>query len=99
MNNNKKNDIKDEELDKVSGGGLFSTYTDATYNEAGVEIIGAGNFYNDGYKFKGKNITTREAECLVEFYFAKKRIADSVDEACEYVEELEREKRDRYIPV
>ena len=44
MKKEKKNKINEEELEKVSGGGLFFPYTDSTFNEAGVEIVGAGNF-------------------------------------------------------
>ena len=99
MEKDKKNKINEEELEKVSGGGLFSPYTDSTFNEAGVEIVGAGNFYNDGYRFNGKDISDEEAKCLVEFYFAKKRIANSVQEAVDYMKELEKENRDHYIPL
>ena len=100
MNKDKdnKNIIDDNNLDDVSGGGLFSSYSDSQYENAGVEVVGAGFLYNDGYKFKGQDISTSEAECLVEFYFDKGYIASSVQEAKDYVEERTREKLDHFIP-
>lgn len=93
-----KNIIDDNNLNDVSGGGLLSSYSDNQYESAGVEIIGAGFLYNDGYKFKGKEISTSEAESLVEFYFDKGFVASSVQEAVDYVEEKRRQKRDYFIP-
>ncbi|MBR0462038.1 MAG: hypothetical protein IJJ00_04930 [Erysipelotrichaceae bacterium] len=54
MVENKKNEevqsIEDKDLDKVTGGGFFSAYSNERYAEAGVEVIGAGSLWNDGYK-------------------------------------------------
>ncbi len=62
--------IKDDDLDKVSGGGFFSAYSVSRYNEAGVTVIGAGNVYNDGYKLtaSGEELTTQLANLAVKYY-------------------------------
>ena len=62
--------IKDDDLGKVSGGGFFSAYSVARYNEAGVTVIGAGNLYNDGYKLtaSGEDLTTQLANLAVKYY-------------------------------
>ena len=81
---NKK--IEDEKLDKVSGGGLFDMYTEGDYNAAGVEVIGWGYLYNDGYKFQGKEISSTDANRLVFFTGYNGRPAYSLEEAYEFYE-------------
>ena len=62
--------IKDDDLDKVSGVGFFSAYSVDRYNEAGVTVIGAGNWYNDGYKLtaSGEDLTAQLANLAVKYY-------------------------------
>ena len=86
MNEENKKKFDDKTLDKVDGGGFFSKYSDEEYAAAGVEIVGPGTFYNDGYKFKGKDITTEQAERLAFFYYYKEYPAESVEQAEEYYE-------------
>lgn len=43
------NKIEDRDIEKVSGGGFFSAFSNERYAEAGVEIVGAGALWNDGY--------------------------------------------------
>ena len=64
--------IEDESLDKVTGGGLFSTYSEAKFNAAGVEVIGWGYLWNDGYRLmsSGEEIGMSDAEEAV-FYYEK----------------------------
>ena len=86
MNKNRK--LDDEQIEKVSGGGFFSPYDDEDYHAAGVEIIGPGKWYNDGYKFQGQEIKSGEATILVEFFFKNGRIASSVEEAMDWFNSL-----------
>ena len=73
--------LEDEQIEKVSGGGFFSPYDDEDYAAAGVEVIGPGRFWNDGYRFQGKEIESGEATYLVEFYRKHGRVASSLQEA------------------
>lgn len=82
MSDEKK--INDKKLEQVSGGGLFSRHSDKEYAEAGVTVVGPGTFYNDGYAFKGKEISTEDAHMLVFFYYYHDYPAESVEEAREY---------------
>lgn len=68
-------------MESVSGGGIFSHYDDWEYQQAGVDVVGPGTFWNDGYKFQGKTISTLDAIYLVDFYQANGRVASSVQEA------------------
>lgn len=80
-----KRKLTDPELIKANGGGLFSAFNDEDYAAAGVEIVGPGLFYNDGYKFKGKTISTSDAEYLGYYYRYYGKAADSIEEAKEWV--------------
>ena len=74
MKENKKiediNKIKEDDLEKVSGGAFFSAYSDARYNEAGVIVVGSGDWYNDGYRLanSGEDLTTQLANLAVKYY-------------------------------
>ena len=59
----------------------FSPYDDEEYRAAGVEIVGPGKYWNDGYKFQGRDSKSGEASILVEFYLKNGRVASSVEEA------------------
>ena len=84
MNEENKKKLEDKKLDKVNGGGFFSKYSDEEYAAAGVEIVGPGTWYNDGYRFKGKDITTEQAEMLGFFYYYKEYPAESLEQAEEF---------------
>lgn len=71
------------ELDKVTGAGLFSRNTDEEYRNAGVEVVGPGTFWNDGYRFKGQDISTDDANFLVLYRYYLGRVADSIPAARE----------------
>ena len=79
---NKK--IEEKKLDDVNGGGLFSAYSEEDYNQAGVEVVGWGYFYNDGYKFQGQEISKMDASGLVFFTHYNERPAYTVEEAYEF---------------
>ena len=44
------NTVDDHDLEKVAGGGLFSKYSVAEYEAAGVTVINPGYLYNEKYK-------------------------------------------------
>lgn len=69
-NNNNTNKINDDNIEKVSGGGFFSAYSDNRYNEAGVEVIGSGSLWNDGYRLmaSGEKLTAEQANWAVSYY-------------------------------
>ena len=73
-------------LEQVSGGGLFSAYTDENYAKAGIEVVGPGWFYNDGYRYNGQDISMDEANWLTYYYVENHRRASSIDEAKRYFE-------------
>ncbi len=81
----KNKDILDlNQLEKVSGGGLFSTYSDYKYAAAGVTVEGPGLFYNSGYKFNGEKIGRYEANAITYYYLHVGRRAASLEEAISY---------------
>ena len=79
-----ENNLKDKDLDKVSGGGLFSDHTDEEYEAAGVELVFANWFGNWGYKFQGVEIDLKKANALVKFYQNFGRPAESITECYRY---------------
>jgi hypothetical protein len=70
--------LDDEDLDKVSGGGLFSTFSEEEYREAGLSFEW-GLFVNGDYTLitSGEKLTTNEAENAVIFYKYNRRVANS----------------------
>ena len=62
--------IEDHELDDITAGAALADYTDEEYNEAGVEVIGPGEFQNQGYRLmaSGENFSSRQAYYAVSFY-------------------------------
>ena len=52
LKNDDFKEINDEKLDQVAGGALLSDFSDEEYEAAGVEVIGSGLIYNDGYCLK-----------------------------------------------
>ena len=65
--------LDDEAVEQISGGaarGFFSAYSDEKYREAGVEVIGPGDWYNDGYRLmaSGEDLTADLANLAVMYY-------------------------------
>ena len=86
---NKK--IDEQKLENVSGGGFFSEYSDEDYSKAGVEVVGSGILWNDGYKFQGKEISTEDANKLAFFTYYKGYAAGSLQEAREFYDVMAQE--------
>ena len=82
MAENEMTKMSDEENEKVSGGGLFNRYTHESYNEAGVQVNGAGIFTNDGYTLmaSGENLTEGQVNDAVRFYREVGRPANKFEE-------------------
>lgn len=78
MENEKK--INEEQLNDVNGGGLFDKYSDDEYEAAGMEVVGSGFFYNDGYRFKGQDISDDDAIILVKYNKHFGSVAPSVED-------------------
>jgi len=89
MPEKEKKILNDENLAKVDGAGCFSAWSDKYYIAAGVEIVGPGILWNDGYKFQGKEITTTEADRLAFFTYYNNRPANSIQEAIEFWDDFE----------
>ena len=51
MPEKEKKILNDEDLATVDGAGCFSAWSDKDYIAAGVEIVGPGILWNNGYKF------------------------------------------------
>ena len=79
--NKTKNEINEEKLKDATGGSLFDRYNDAEYNSAGVDVVGSGFFYNDGYRYKGKDITNDEANILVKYRQHFGSVAPTLEDA------------------
>ena len=76
------NKVKDSNLNEVSGGtDWFPEFPDARYREAGVEAVGSTWYGNEGYRFKGKDISDCDASVLVRYYMHNDTIAPSLEEA------------------
>ena len=77
-------------IEKVSNTlGLFSTYSTREYASAGVVVLRPGILYNSGYSFKGKVISTLEANTLVRYYFIYGHVAPDVVTAKRKVREAD----------
>lgn len=55
--------------------------------EAGITVVGPGWFYNDGYRYNGKDISMDEANWLTYYYDNKHKRASSIDAARRYYED------------
>ena len=93
---NKK--FEDKDLEKVSGGGWISTFSDEEYNDAGVKVIGSGTVWNSGYEFilTGEELHWVEADAAVTFKrrygrkaISKAEIGTIIDESQEQNREYE----------
>ena len=76
------NKIEDGDIEKVSGGGIFSAFSNERYAEAGVEVVGAGTYWNDGYILVSsrEELTAEQANWAVNYYDKTGVPASSLDE-------------------
>ena len=83
--------LDDKDLEKAAGAGRFSSYTDEEYNAAGIDVIGPGKYWNDGYKLRstGEELDRGWANWGVSFYREFGRAAKNKDEIIRY--------RDKYV--
>ena len=65
---NKCTEIKTTELEQVTGGSFMFFYRDEVIRGAGVEVIGSGFLYDDGYRWKGMDISRDDASFLCDYY-------------------------------
>ena len=81
--------IEDNDLNEVSGGGYLSSYTDEEYEAAGIEVVGPGKLWNDGYKLKetGETLNAALANWAVSFYKEYKRPAKNLNEITQHMDE------------
>ena len=79
-----KKKIDPKHLKDVNGGGFFSDWRDSDYEDAGVEIVGKGLLYNDGYRFNGVDISTEDAGDLAFLYYYRGFRAESLEAARNY---------------
>ena len=79
---NEKKILNEDNLEEVDGGAALADYTDEEYNAAGIEVIGPGEWHNQGYRLKasGENLSSRQAYYCVSFYRAKGRPAQNWQE-------------------
>ena len=52
--------------------------TDEEYKNAGVEVVGPGILWNDGYKFKGEEISKEDANFLVLYRYYLGHVVDNL---------------------
>ena len=100
-NNKQKNEnmINDEDIEKVSGGGWISTFSDEEYNDAGVKVIGSGRIWNSGYEFilTGDELNWVEADAAVTFKRRYGRKAISKAEIRTIIDERQEQNREYEI--
>ena len=63
-----KTEIKTAELEQTTGGSFMFFYQEETIKGAGVEVIGSGFLYDDGYRWRGREISREEASLLCDYY-------------------------------
>ena len=61
-------EIKTTELEQVTGGSFMFFYRDEDIEGAGVEVIGSGFLYDDGYRWRGMDISRDDASLLCDYY-------------------------------
>ena len=61
-------EIKVNELEQVAGGSFMFFYRDEIIRGAGVEVIGSGFLYDDGYRWRGMDISRDDASLLCDYY-------------------------------
>jgi len=79
LKNDDFKEINDEKLDQVAGGALFSDFSDEEYEAAGVEVIGSGVFYNDGYRLKSNG---EDLDSFLSFWAVKMFKATGKQASC-----------------
>ena len=85
----KKEPMTSEELEGAAGGGYFDLYPDEFYLRAGVDIIGPGYLYNDGFAINGQEISRSDAYNLAYYYHLFNKRAQSVEQAKAAIAEYE----------
>ena len=93
------NTVDDHDLEKVAGGGLFSKYSVAEYEAAGVTVINPGYLYNEKYKLtnSGEDLETDWAERAVIFYDYRGRPAWNLEELTYWYWHVYLPEVDKYI--
>ena len=76
---NKCTEIKTTELEQVTGGSFMFFYRDEVIRGAGVEVIGSGFLYDDGYRWKGMDISRDDASFLCDYYIWFRRQPENND--------------------
>ena len=72
-------EIKTTELEQVTGGSFMFFYRDEVIRGAGVEVIGSGFLYDDGYRWKGMDISRDDASFLCDYYIWFRRQPENND--------------------
>ena len=72
-------EIKVNELEQVAGGSFMFFYRDEIIRGAGVEVIGSGFLYDDGYRWKGMDISRDDASFLCDYYIWFRRQPENND--------------------
>lgn len=65
---NKSTEIKTTELEQVTGGSFMFFYREEDIRGAGVEVVGSGFLYDDGYRWRGMDISRDDASFLCDYY-------------------------------
>ena len=76
---NKCTEIKTTELEQVTGGSFMFFYRDEVIRGAGVEVIGSGFLYDDGYRWRGMDISRDDASFLCDYYIWFRRQPENND--------------------
>ena len=72
-------EIKTTELEQTTGGSFMFFYRDEVIRGAGVEVIGSGFLYDDGYRWKGMDISRDDASFLCDYYIWFRRQPENND--------------------
>ena len=78
--------LTDDELDQVAGGWFWQGYNEDQVKAAGVTWI--HNYFSaDKFSYKGKSITSREAEAVISYVFFKKEQPSDMKEATKWYDD------------
>ncbi len=78
--------LTDDELDKVAGGWFWQGYNEDQVKAAGVTWI--HNYFSaDEFIYKGKNVTTEEANAVISYVFFKKEQPSDMKEATKWYDD------------
>ena len=76
---NKCTEIKTTELEQVTGGSFMFFYREEDIRGAGVEVVGPGFLYDDGYRWRGMDISRDDASFLCDYYIWFRRQPENND--------------------